>query len=401
MEGRVVEILKFKEAEGQAEGRYIVRGALPSYWACAVCGEINRRERDACNVCHLRRRTAGQQAYEDFEVSARQVMLPPGAQVRVDGLVGFPELNGQVGVVLAFDRRSGRYHVQLPDGRPRAIRPPHVGHLSSAQFLTQDGGDVSRWAPPAVEPSLVDELEPPTNVLCNSDTDLYHILSQVDSDMTLKRDVQHGDLKLCKGQRLLREGELKGHSIGELRRGALRLTLRFASRTGLAAYADAIRELDAFVEELYAQHSAGLILPEGAVAERKVLGPPATRVRVSYLVGEPVRYTLAMGSRRWIDTSVLEVDPVSGEMRVACFPTYWLSLAEQAARLLRLTSRPRTNPAFYNSGPGGASSDGGSGLSESEVVRARRDGQTHWICRHCGYVNGIDADYCDSCDPDV
>ena len=40
-----------------------------------------------------------------------------GTRVRITGLVNRPELNGQEGILLLFDREKGKYGVRLADGR--------------------------------------------------------------------------------------------------------------------------------------------------------------------------------------------------------------------------------------------------------------------------------------------
>ena len=53
------------------------------------------------------------------------------ATVRVHGLVGRPQLNGQVGNVVLYDEPSGRYGVQLADEAVRLL-PKNVARAEDA-----------------------------------------------------------------------------------------------------------------------------------------------------------------------------------------------------------------------------------------------------------------------------
>ena len=54
---------------------------------------------------------------------AASMNLPAGAHVRISGLMSRPELNGQQGAVLHFDRKKTRYGVQLADGTEILLKP--------------------------------------------------------------------------------------------------------------------------------------------------------------------------------------------------------------------------------------------------------------------------------------
>ena len=59
---------------------------------------------------------------------AAGALIPVGAPVHIGGLVNRPELNGQQGVVLHFDRAKARYGVQLADGREMLLKPECIKH---------------------------------------------------------------------------------------------------------------------------------------------------------------------------------------------------------------------------------------------------------------------------------
>ena len=49
--------------------------------------------------------------------------LPIGARVHIRGLISKPELNGQPGIVLLFDRAKARYAVRLADEQKILLKP--------------------------------------------------------------------------------------------------------------------------------------------------------------------------------------------------------------------------------------------------------------------------------------
>jgi len=174
--------------------------------------------------------------------------------VQIDGLLDFPELNGQAGVIVAFDRRAGRYHVELPDGQIRAVRPPHLIARQSPAKESEFG----RWVAPAPDPSHVDEPDPPDEVPCASDEEVRRVFEELDDEFRVRRDVK--EAKLRRGQQLLREGHLRGRSLQELRRGGVLPTpirIRFTRhrpaviRFGMVgAYMEAVLKLDQALNEL-------------------------------------------------------------------------------------------------------------------------------------------------------
>lgn len=340
LNGRVVEILGWDEAKGL----YEVKDVPPRYWTCSACGEINRRARLSCNVCSGDREAPDLQRHR---VRPECVVLPPGTQVELTGLSHFPELNGQQGRVVAFDRLAARYHVELPDGRVRAVRPPHVAALRRRPGTGQSPGrgaaedddvEFGRWAAPAATPSYVDEPEVPEEAPCKNDEDLRKVADNLDDDFTLKRDVElPGGVRLRRGQQLLREGKVAEFGLAELRRGGvvvvefrLRFTrhspdhMRFGPR---AAHVQAARRVDA------------------AIAKWLQDMLPRWRLGNGY-------HFLAMAQPGW-----------------AC-PAAPAAPAEAPAPAAQ-PSRPRNPKAWAG-----------------------------WVCPECGHINDSGTDYCVSCEPD-
>ena len=64
---------------------------------------------------------------------AAGIDLPAGARVYISGLVNRPELNGQQGVVLLFDREKARYGVRLADGKEMLLKPECLTFISPTQ----------------------------------------------------------------------------------------------------------------------------------------------------------------------------------------------------------------------------------------------------------------------------
>jgi len=253
LSGRVMEVIGWDDELG----KYELRGTAPLYWTCPNCGEVNKRTREACNVCGGIRDEVAPGAIEAPRYHARpeDVVLPPGTEMEVQGLTDFPELNGQPGTIVAFERRSGRYHVKLPDGVVRAIRPPHV----VARRPPPEEAEFGRWTAPAPEPNYVDEPEPPVEAPCDSDEEVRRIFDELDEESCLRKDVEDKQARwrLRRGQQLLREGELRGQSLADmLRAGRLRapLRLRFTRRSPGAlragAHWQAVMELDAAIAKL-------------------------------------------------------------------------------------------------------------------------------------------------------
>ena len=61
-----------------------------------------------------------------IQQSRADVVLPEGTWLRLDGLQQKPELNGQYGAVLSFDRADGRYNIRLGSGDVVRIKPQNV-----------------------------------------------------------------------------------------------------------------------------------------------------------------------------------------------------------------------------------------------------------------------------------
>ena len=66
-----------------------------------------------------------------------------GTEIELSGLTSKPEFNGQLGKVVRFDERRGRYNIRLNDGRSLHARPANV--------LARPGGPT---AAPASAPSV-------------------------------------------------------------------------------------------------------------------------------------------------------------------------------------------------------------------------------------------------------
>eukprot|EP00929_Paragymnodinium_shiwhaense_P064387 TRINITY_DN32238_c0_g1_i1.p1 TRINITY_DN32238_c0_g1~~TRINITY_DN32238_c0_g1_i1.p1 ORF type:complete len:847 (+),score=195.51 TRINITY_DN32238_c0_g1_i1:81-2621(+) len=288
VDGRLGDILKWDEEKGVYEVELIVG----PYWTCPKCGETNKRTREQCNVCGASREAVLPESSRRLRLAPECVVLPPGTEVEVSGLRDFPELNGQLGKVVAYDRPAGRYHVELPDGGVRAIRPSHLiarkpkaqpskAPPSSSPEETLPGppeaplgpAEFSRWVPPAPEPSNVDEPEPPDEVPCAADEEVRRIFEELDDELKLKRDLEAAGRRLRRGQQLLREGDLfsllRGNArlrLKEIRRpGVLKfpLRLRFARRSpsiarhgAAGAYRDAILALDQVLRQVAKAHVA-------------------------------------------------------------------------------------------------------------------------------------------------
>jgi len=272
LNGCIMEVVAWDDASGE----YELQGVPPAYWTCPTCGEVNKRSREACNVCSGIRDVVapGAAVARRYWARPEDVVLPQGTEVQLEGLRDFPELNGQAGAVVAFERQSGRYHVELPDGRVRAVRPPHVlARRSPAQEA-----EFARWSAPAPEPSPVDEPEAPEDAPCASDAELRRVLEELDEELRLRRDVEAADgrWRMLRGWQLLREGELRAPGVLDLRRaGALRapLRLRFTRgsprvlRLGASAiYAQAVLQLDAAIAKLLQAEHARVKLGPGRFA---------------------------------------------------------------------------------------------------------------------------------------
>ena len=64
---------------------------------------------------------------------AASVDFPASAHVCISGLDSRPELNGQQGVVLLYDRENARYGVQLADGKEKLLKPECLTCISPTQ----------------------------------------------------------------------------------------------------------------------------------------------------------------------------------------------------------------------------------------------------------------------------
>lgn len=277
--GRIMEVIEW-DADQQ---EYKLRDNPAPYWECPKCGEVNKRTREVCNVCAGGRDDLVPHANKPrvYRVRSDCVVLPPGTEVEVAGLEDFPELNGQPGTIRSYDRRAGRYHVELPDGGIRAIRPPHI----VARSKTKKEAGFFRWTPPAPEPSHVDEPEPPTDTPCNSDDELRQLLDSLDDRLRLVRDVKPADgrWKAKRGQQLLREGKLQGLSIGQIRRRSglqVPMRLRFMKRNpefirfgAAGAYVDAILQADATLIEHLKQIELRKRLAKGLFSYLQMASP--------------------------------------------------------------------------------------------------------------------------------
>lgn len=269
LEGRIAEVVSWDEARG-----YELKEVPTPYWYCPECGEINRRARETCNVCGAQRSAVLPIA--SFRAQASSVVLPPGSVVELKGLEYFPELNGQAGTIVSFDRHVSRYHVRLSDGHVRAIRPPHL----IARRAPAEESDFSQWVPPPPETSFVDEPEPPESVPCVSHDDARRLVDALDDDFCLRRDVEAAGRKLCGGLRLVREGQLR-RSLAELRRpNAFKLPVQFnflnpciSRGASIGSYLDLILQLDRAVSEMLRVEAATTRLSGNMVAFFHIASP--------------------------------------------------------------------------------------------------------------------------------
>jgi len=362
LSGRIVEIVGWDEAKGL----YEVQDVPPKYWTCPKCGEINKRVREACNGCFAVRAGGGELAAgRRFSVPPPALLLPVGTEVAVDGLADFEELNGQEGCIRAFDRRAGRYHVELSDGRIRAIRPPHV----VARRPPAEEAEFGRWAAPAEAPSHVDEPEPPDEVPCASEDELRKLVEELDDDWQLKRDIEvpapgpspgggrstSRRLRLRRGQQLVREGELAGRKLADLRRrgdrGGQRSSSKGSSSSG----------------------GAGRV------------GPPIGQIRLRFTRHRPI--VLRLGPRGPYAEAVLRLDTALAALLQA-------DLSRQ-----RL---PRDCFSFFGFAQPGWAGPSVRPPQQQPAARAERasKGWAGWVCPDCGHVNDAGTDFCTTCEPD-
>ena len=59
----------------------------------------------------------------EAQAQARQQGIPIGSHVLISGLLSTPELNGNQGVVVSFDRNRTRYGVKLANGPAILLKP--------------------------------------------------------------------------------------------------------------------------------------------------------------------------------------------------------------------------------------------------------------------------------------
>ncbi|CAK0864253.1 unnamed protein product [Prorocentrum cordatum] len=349
LSGRMVEVVEWDEVAGL----YTVRGVPVPYWTCAGCGEVNRRRREKCNVCSGPRSV--ELSTEVTRVPPEEVLLAPGTEVELRGLRHFPELNGRQGTVVAYDRVSGRYHVDLADGGGvRALPPPRLlvrrGPVREAEH--------GRWAPLAPWPSPVDEPLAPDEVRCDRQEELDALLRGLDEHLRLLEDVRlPRQSPLLRGQQLLPQGPLLGRPVPELRGSApglqLPLTLRFAAR---------------------AAASAGL-------------GPAG-----SYLLAI-LRFERAL-------SEALRDEELSRPAAPGRASLFWLGgggVAEPRAGGLGPPGRGRAAEA-----PAGGPASRAAGRAGAARQRGQRPpgAAGRWMCPDCGRVSCEDADLCEGCAPE-
>lgn len=87
---------------------------------------------------HQRTPSAGRAAARTFDWMERPPSetspnspspLETGSKVRLEGLVGAAHLNGMFGVLRYFDDQTLRWHVELPCGETKAVRPENLEDL--------------------------------------------------------------------------------------------------------------------------------------------------------------------------------------------------------------------------------------------------------------------------------
>lgn len=102
----------------------------------------------------------------DRQVSVKPVNLQicarfhPGQSVRIGGLVGATDLNGSMGICVAEDAESGRWHVRLNDGRVRSIKSGNLEDCSRRPTNMETGRgrqERERSRSPRVDSSSADD----------------------------------------------------------------------------------------------------------------------------------------------------------------------------------------------------------------------------------------------------
>ena len=78
------------------------------------------------------------------DADANAPTLRAGSRVRLDGLESKPEMNGVEGVAVEVDDESGRWTVELADGRRVALRPANlviVGEGEEEEDMDEEAAD--------------------------------------------------------------------------------------------------------------------------------------------------------------------------------------------------------------------------------------------------------------------
>lgn len=96
-------------------------------------------------------KVASPQSCEEFETAAADAEMTSheffsGDRVRLHGLKGAAELNGQFGILDTFNEKSSRWQVELTDGQARAVRPEN---LALDQRASQGDWQGKNFEPPA------------------------------------------------------------------------------------------------------------------------------------------------------------------------------------------------------------------------------------------------------------
>jgi len=80
------------------------------------------------------RSSAELQEEEVFDASGPQNVLRAGARIRIIGLKGSAQLNGQEGTCAHQDTASGRWHIKLANGDTKALKPENLEAVCCSQF---------------------------------------------------------------------------------------------------------------------------------------------------------------------------------------------------------------------------------------------------------------------------
>ena len=95
-----------------------------------------------------KRHTAAPEDVKTAGPSSTTLLLPPGTQVVIDGLISRPELNGQHGGVISCDENRGRYCVRLNHGgKDLSLKPECLYRADHSTKKEHKGGALMEEGP--------------------------------------------------------------------------------------------------------------------------------------------------------------------------------------------------------------------------------------------------------------